>query len=355
MALGVFATIVLQEMAARLGLVTQAGLGEALNRQFPKGTARLAVFALTIGAILIGNAAYEAGNIAGGVLGVDVLIGPFQGWPLLLGAACAALLYYGGYRWAERLLIGLVLVMSTCFLLTAMLIKPNLSALFAGFVPQALGTDDWLLIAGLVGTTVVPYNLFLHAATIPKKYGPDASLAELRRENAVAILLGGLVSACIIITAAGSGIAELTGAADMAIQLEPTFGPAAKYLMAAGLLAAGVSSALTAPLAAAYAARGLFGWPVDDQDPKFRAVWAVVLAVGVLVATTGINGILVIRFAQITNALLLPFIAGYLLYICNSKNLLGGKTNSGLANVAGGAVILITIGLAIRTLTILFG
>ena len=85
MLFAIIATIVLQEMAARLGFATQEGLGEAFNKQFSKGIARYVVFFLVIGAILIGNAAYEAGNISGGVLGLDVLVGESWIWPISSG------------------------------------------------------------------------------------------------------------------------------------------------------------------------------------------------------------------------------------------------------------------------------
>ncbi|NJC26622.1 Nramp family divalent metal transporter [Neolewinella antarctica] len=357
MLLGILATVALQEMAARLGLVTGSGLGEALNRQFPTGLARYLIFFLAIGAILVGNAAYEAGNIAGGVLGLDVLIGGSAWWPVVVGLACVGLIYFGNYKWVERVLITLVLVMSTCFLITVVLIQPDLSAVLSGFIPGGITTDNLLLVTAVIGTTVVPYNLFLHASTVSKKYARDASLRDLRIENAVSICLGGMVSLLIIITAAGAGGSglEVRSAVDMAVQLEPLFGSAAKYLMGVGLLAAGISSALTAPLAAAYAARGLFNWPADDRDWRFRTTWLVVILIGIAVAVTDVERVAIIKFAQVTNALLLPLVAGYLLWVCNSRALLGGRVNSGWANLVGGLVILVALILSVRSLVLVFG
>ena len=128
----------------------------------------------------------------------------------------------------------------------------------------------------------------------------------------------------IIVTAASSGgtVESVKTAKDLAVQLEPLFGQLAKTFMGIGLMAAGISSALTAPLAAAYAAKGLFGWTEDEKSWKFRAVWMVILVIGVLVAITDIERVLIIKFAQITNALLLPFIAIYLVIVSNSKKVL---------------------------------
>ncbi|OAV43643.1 Nramp family divalent metal transporter [Lewinella sp. 4G2] len=355
LAFSIVCTIILQEMSARLGLATQRGLGEAIRKEFPGGPSRWLVFFLVIGAILVGNAAYEAGNISGGNLGLELLVGEAGAYPWLIGVPCALLLFLGGYRWVERLLIGLVVLMSACFLLTTVLVQPDFGAILAGFVPSFPSGDRLLLLMAVVGTTVVPYNLFLHASTVSKKHGPEASLRDLRIENAVAVTLGGLISVLIVITAAASSaeVGSVKNAADLAVQLEPAFGSSARVLMGVGLLAAGLSSALTAPLAAAYAARGLFGWPADDRDPRFRAVWAVILLIGIGVATSGLRPLAIIRFAQVTNALLLPAIAVYLLYLANSRSVMGRHVNSRLANILGGLVILVTLGLAARTFVLL--
>ncbi len=357
MLFAIIATIVLQEMAARLGWATQQGLGEAFNRQFTKGISRYIVFFLVIGAILIGNAAYEAGNIAGGVLGLDLIIGEWKGFPIVIGVLCFALILVGRYQWIERILIGLVIVMSICFLITAFTVKPDINAILKGFIPQKISGDNFLLIIAVVGTTVVPYNLFLHASTISKKWDKEASLKDLRIENTASIILGGLISILIIITAASSSsvVNEVKSAKDLAIQLEPVFGQGAKWLMGIGLMAAGVSSALTAPLAAAYAAKGLFAWSDDETNWKFRAVWMTILLIGVLVAVTDVERVLIIKFAQITNAILLPFIVIYLLYLANTKKIMGNFVNGLFSNVLGIVVIGVTLLLSFKSLNSIFG
>ena len=356
MLFAIVATIVLQEMAARLGFATQEGLGEAFNKQFAAGISRYLVFFLVIGAILVGNAAYEAGNISGGVLGLDLLAGGWKGWPVVIGGFCFALMFFGRYQWIERMLIAMVVLMSVCFLFTAIMVKPDPGALFSGFVPRPLSSDDFLVVMALVGTTVVPYNLFLHASAVSKKWTREDSLQDLRTENRTAIVLGGLISILIVITAASSAgaVAEVKSAKDLAVQLEPLFGQSAKWFMGIGLMAAGISSALTAPLAAAYATKGLFSWPDDENDPRFRAVWIGILSIGVLVSITDIERVLIIKFAQIMNAVLLPVIAVYLLYLSNSTRIMGSYTNKLISNLLGGMVILFTLVLSLRSLNNVF-
>ena len=207
-------------MSARLGFATQKGLGEALNAEFSKGLSRYIVFFLVIGAILIGNAAYEAGNISGGVLGMDLLLGKFRFWPLIIGCICFLLLFFGKYKWVERILISLVIIMSLCFLITAIMVKPNIGDIFKGFIPTVNSSNFLVLIMALIGTTVVPYNLFLHASTISKKWSKEENINELRMENAISIIIGGLISILIVITAASTqgSIQEVQSAIDLALQ-----------------------------------------------------------------------------------------------------------------------------------------
>ena len=206
---------------------------------------------------------------------------------------------------------------------------------------------------GIIGTTVVPYNLFLHASTISKKWKNTANLKDIRTENNVSILLGGLISMLIIITAGANkaALTDVNSAKDLALQLQPLVGDSAKILMGIGLMAAGLSSALTAPLAAAYAAKGLFGW--SEKSIQFKSVWMAILGIGVTFSLLGFKSITIIKFAQIANALLLPLIATFLIFLCNDKQLLGKNVNTNTSNILGGVIILITLMLSIKTFLII--
>ena len=344
LAFSILATIIFQEMSARLGWVTQSGLGEAITTTFDKGVLKYFVIFLVTSAILIGNAAYEAGNLSGGILGLELLVGPQKYWSLVVGALCFLLLAFGKYKLVEKLLIVLVITMSLCFAITAILVKPKLGEILYGFIPHN-PKEDLLLILALLGTTVVPYNLFLHASTISKKWGSEASLKSIRTENRVSILMGGLISILIVITSGTyQGVTtEVKSAQDLAVQLEPLLGSAAKYCMGIGLMAAGISSALTAPLAAAFAAQGLFGWSKSEGDWRFKIVWAVILGLGILIATIGAKPIQIIKFAQIANAILLPLVVVFLIYVSNSKNLLKKYTNNKLQNFIALGLLIITL------------
>ncbi|MDC7995427.1 Nramp family divalent metal transporter [Altibacter sp. HG106] len=363
MGLSIIATLVLQEMSMRLGLVTQKGLAKNVREHIQLPQLRWLAVLLIVSAILIGNAAYEAGNISGGVLGLETLF-PNARWhwndysgsylSLMIGAVAFVLLFIGNYKILERALVALVLIMSLAFLITAVLTKPNLYEVLQGLFVPNVPEEGWLTIMALVGTTVVPYNLFLHAALVNEKWEGPSQLKAARTDLFVSVILGGLVSMAIIVAAASLPGKNIQSAADMAQSLTPIFGSVAKYLLSIGLFAAGITSAITAPLAAAYVASDCFGKERNLKAPLFRGVWMSVLFVGVFFASVGMNAIEIIKFAQIANGLLLPIIALFLLLMVNRSSVLGKFKNGSLQNTLGIGIVLLSILLGLRILNTVF-
>lgn len=357
MLLSVFATIILQEMAARLGVVSQKGLSEVIREEIKIPFLKQFVTLLILAAIVVGNASYEAGNISGGVLGLETVIGEsycnvgnisINLISVLIGVIAFTLLYIGNYKLLEKALISLVLIMSVSFIVTAVITKPDIVAVFKGvFVPK-FPEKSLLTIIGLIGTTVVPYNLFLHASLVKERWKRKEDLSLAKKDTIVSILLGGLVSIAIIVSAAGIQTTSISNAADLAKGLAPLYGDFAKYFLSLGLFAAGITSAITAPLAAAYVAKGCLGWKVDLKSKRFRWVWSIVLLIGVVFSSIGIKPIEIIKFAQVANGMLLPIIAGVLLWIMNKKSILGNYVNSKFQNVLGYVILIATIFLGIK-------
>lgn len=349
-----FTTIILQDMAARLGAGARLGLGEALVAGAGPRPLRYAAALLVFAALALGNAAYEAGNLAGGALGAAELLGTERkptvaGLALLAGAA----LLIGRYRTLERLLIGLVLLMSLAFAASALLAGPDPGALAAGLLPR-IPEGGVLAAAALVGTTVVPYNLFLHAAAARERWADASGVPEARADTAVSIGLGGLISILVLTTAAatlyGTGV-EVENAADMARALEPAAGPLAGALVGLGLLAAGFTSAVTAPLATGYAIGEIAR--LKDERAKARLQKGVALAIlliGAATALVDIRPVSLILIAQAANGLLLPVVATVLLLVMNRRDLLGDHANGRAANILGGAVVIFAFALGARAL-----
>ena len=347
----VLATIILQEMAARIGIVSGQGLGEALRSQLTSTVGKIFSIVLVLSAIVVGNAAYEAGNLSGAVLGLDYFIsGQYWSlWPLIIGSIAFIFLFIGSYKVLEKLLVSLVIIMSICFVLTAIMTLPSVTAILRGLFIPKVSESNLIGIIGLIGTTVVPYNLFLHASLVNEKWH-GKSIAAVRKDTIISIGLGGIISMAIVVCAAAVQQAEVNSARDLAIGLEPLLGRYAGLAIAIGLFAAGITSAITAPLAAAYAASGILGWKKSMKSLKFRSVWMCILILGMIFSSLGIRPVQVIQFAQVANGLLLPLIAGFVLWIVNRSAVMGDATNKVWQNIAGIIVLILTVVLGAKSI-----
>lgn len=378
MLLSVISVIIMQSMAARLGIVSKMGLGEALRAKFTGKAARIILAILVIAAVFIGNIAYETGNITGSVLGAQTAVPGLNNntgkivLALTIGLIAFALLLSGSYKYIEKFLTALVVLMGVLFFVTAIAAKPDwievLKGIFCFKVPDVgEGNSTWMTIAALMGTTVVPYNIYLHASSAAKKWGgkkeeseADAvkeGLADSRFDSVLSIGLGGLISMAIIICAGaakeslGDSFAINSGA-DMANSLKPLLGNWATVLFGIGLFAAGISSAITAPLAAAFASTGILGWSDDLKNRKFRAFWIIVLAIGVTLACTlGASPTEIILFAQAANAFLLPVTGILLLIVANDRKIMKEQTNKLWFNILVVLVIGLFIFIAVRNMS----
>ncbi|MCO5723435.1 Nramp family divalent metal transporter [Robiginitalea marina] len=347
--LSVFATWVLQEMAGRLGLTTGDGIPGVIRQSLPNRWLKAAMLGVILSAIVVGNAAYEAGNISGAVLGLQGLTGhDGQGlYPWLSGLLAFGLLWYGNSRLLERVFTILVLLMSLSFLVTAILTRPDLTELLSGlFLPRA-DSGNLLTVVALIGTTVVPYNLFLYTSLVSEKWKSTREMGTMRRDILLSVAAGGLVSMAIVVTAAGSGAPGVQTLEDLSRGLEPLYGATARFGLGIGLFAAGITSAITAPLAAAYVARQCFGWPEGRKQARFRAVWIFVLLSGILALSWDFRPLEVIFFAQVANGILLPVIAIFLWWAVNRVVLMGDLRNNLLQNAAALAILVLVTGLGI--------
>ena len=359
MVFSIIATIVLQEMSARLGLVSRKGLAQVVRNEISNPFVKWLAIVLIMSAILVGNAAYEAGNISGGVLGMELLraqayldVGSIHlnVYSLELGAVAFIVLLMGDYKFIEKTLILLVVLMSLAFITTAIITTPNLIDVFRGLLIPSIPQGSLLIIVALIGTTVVPYNLFLHSSLVQERWSGAKDLPKARKDTYISIIGGGIVSMAIIISAAAIQSGDVSSAADLAEGIKPLFGNYAKYLLAIGLFAAGITSAITAPMAAAYVAAGCFNWKADLKSIRMRMVWMFVLSLGTVFASVGFKSIEVIKFAQVANGLLLPLIALFLLWVMNRKQVLGAYVNSNKQNILGGVIVLITFVLGMKSL-----
>ena len=368
MLLSVISVIIMQSMAARLGIVSNMGLGQALRAKFTNPVARIFLAVLVIAAVFVGNIAYETGNLSGSILGVQAAIPATDGstakiiMALVLGVIAFALLFSGSYKYIEKFLTALVVIMGVVFFACAIAVGPDWGAVFAGMFGFKVPDVDkaWMTVAALMGTTVVPYNIYLHASSAAKKWNADGenkeeALANSRFDSVLSIGLGGLISMAIIICAAatiGKTGAEVKSGADMAKALEPLLGSWATMFFGIGLFCAGISSTLTAPMAAAFASTGILGWDEDLKNNKFKIFWIIVLVFGVFATCVlGASPTQIILFAQAANAFLLPITGILLLIVANDKKIMKDAANKTWFNVLVVLVIALFLFIAARNMT----
>jgi Mn2+/Fe2+ NRAMP family transporter len=208
-----------------------------------------------------------------------------------------------------------------------------------------------------VGTTVVPYNLFLHSSTVKQKWQNKDDLRDVKKDLLASISLGGLISISIVVTSAVAFFEKgipLESGIQMAQQLKPLFGSFTNLLFGMGLFAAGLSSAITAPYAAAFASSGILGWKEGQNSNKFRAIWMAVLATGLVVSLFDFNPLAIIVFAQVANGVVLPVASVFLLIVLNNRKKMKGLANTPVQNIIGGLVILLVSFLGIWNILKLF-
>jgi manganese transport protein len=363
LALSIIATVILQEISGRIGIVTGSDLSTLLRNQTGSPIFRIFSMVLVLLAIVLGNAAYESGNISGANLGLEfywkaptlVFLGlRLQLGNFLLGLLAFILLWTGSYKALERVLVALVILMSIAFSITAILTKPDISLLLSGFVPK-WDTAEIPTLVALIGTTVVPYNLFLYASLVNKRWKKESDLPMMRRDIAVSVILGGVVSMAILIVGAANTSTEITSAIDVSKGLESVFGSFAGYMMGFGLLAAGMTSSLTAPLAAGFVVCGIMGWDQEIKSKPMRISMGVIVGLGLLFSSFGIKPIQLITLAQLANGILLPVISGWIIWIAAQTSVLGKYKNTPLATGIAGFIWLITLVLGLKSVGTVFG
>jgi Mn2+/Fe2+ NRAMP family transporter len=348
----VFSTIaclVLQEAVARITIYSGRSLGEAIYMRYKKSSSQTVILVLIIGAIVLGSAAYETGNILGAVAGVQFLI-PWNNSILVLSIGVLAIIALSlpSLRNIAHLMGYVVVIMGVSFVTTAIMLKPDFGAILQGSVIPVLPDNRTagILVLGLIGTTVVPYNLFLGSGIA----GEGQTIREMRFGLSVAIIIGGLISMSVLVT--GSFVEGDFSFEALVKTLDSALGRFSVWIFGIGMLAAGFSSAITAPLASALTAKSLFSgrrpgkW--SERSFNFRAVWGFVLLVGIGFGLAEIKPIPAIIMAQALNGLILPFISIFLVFIINDPNIMGkDKINGLISNTLLMIVVWITLLLGI--------
>ena len=347
LAISIVITYYFQEIAARLGWVLNEDLDQIIMRGIKQPLLRFAVLGLIVSSIFIGNAAYQGGNLSGTLMGLQLLSDQEVSKTVLMifiGTGVLLMLWNGRFEMIKRLLMLLVVLMGMSFLFTALYLGPGILEILKGAFIPTFKESNTLMIVALVGTTVVPYNLFLHTALVKKSRSEIQSHHSLKKDALISILIGGLISMAILVTAASAGNEGINSVIDLAAILEPSLGEWSKYIVGFGLFAAGFTSSITAPLAAGLVTASVFRSQegvVSDRFSRYAAI--LVFGIGWIVTMVGSAPIEIIKFAQITNGMLLPIVAITLFILSRNKSLLGELVNTKGQNLLGFVLVLFTL------------
>lgn len=348
----ILATIVLQEMVARIGMVTGEGLGENIRGLFDNVILRFAAVWLVMIAVCVGCAAYISGDLLGTSLGVSYLFGIPENYVApVIGIIILTLGLSGSYKIIEKVMIGLIVLMSITFITTMIVSASDVGAILKGAFIPGIPEGSILMIIALIGTTVVPYNFFIHASTVSEKWNSVDGLNESRIDTILTITVGGIITAAILITA-GALIKgqEVTNVVELAAPLEPLMGNFAPFFISVGLFSAGLSSAIASPMGAAVTVSSFMRWKGGFDNRKYKVVFASVIGLGIVTSAIGFEPLEVLLFAQALNGLILPIIAVLIMIIINKKAVMKKHVNALWLNVVGWAVTAVVAFLGLYSL-----
>ena len=339
--LAVLLVITLQEMVARLALAAGQTLAALVRSKLGIWMSMLAVLA-----IFGGNIIYSVANVNGVALATSSMPGdlPPLFWVIIVTAVYWALLLIGKFKLLERLVTILVGLMSAVFLVDMLVSQPDYGQVAKGLVVPQFDESQVLLVLGLIGTTVVPYNLYLHSSAVLERRwdkNPKDFLPIARLDTFIPILIGGVITMSVGVVAASvlnpqflqDGL-KIENAEAMSAALAPVLGPAAYIFFNIGLFGAAVSSMPMAALSAAYVTTESFGWSTDLKGRAFRLVFSLVAWIPVIIfAVMKSSPVATIIAAQSINGMLLPITAVFILIFVNRKSIMGDLRNGLFANV----------------------
>jgi Mn2+/Fe2+ NRAMP family transporter len=308
-----FACVVLQVNVTRISIDHDKNLGELLNEKFQK--LRFIPGALGI-SVIFGCAAYQAGNLLGASLGVSLLSDIDARWILLVIVAFASsMLWFGSVQAVVRILGTIVAMMGVAFIIIAFSVDFDLHEIIGESLIPKVPIGAEVMVMGLIGTTIVPYNLFLGSG-LSKGRELSSSVFGL----VLAISLGGLISIAILLV--GTLVVEPFGFEKLSGVLSSRMGSGANWLLGIGLFSAGFTSAMTAPLAAVFTYKSVF--TNKKKSRSGRSIWMLVMGSGLVFGFFSFKPIPVIIMAQALNGLVLPFITGFILYIVANRKRMAG-------------------------------
>src|SRR5262245_9965470 len=348
------ALVLVQEMCARMGIVTGKGLADLIREEFG-----LRLTFLLMMALLLTNLGNAAANFAGLASASEVLgISRYVSVPL--GAvAIWWLVVFGSYKSAERIFLVACLVYLS-YPISAILARPDWAEAARGLVTPSLpgGSGALWMVVGIVGTTIAPWMQFYLQSSVVEKEVP---IADYRSTMWFDVVLGSVVAVVvaffIVVACAATlharGITGIASGADAARALELLAGTAAKLLFAFGLAVASLFAACILPLSTAYSVCEGLGLEAGvnrrfNQAPEFYWLYTAIIAISAgMILMPGVPLLKIILTSQILNGLLLPVILVFMALLIRRRELMGEHVNGPVYNVVSWGTVVVLVGLAL--------
>ena len=351
--------VVVQEMAARMGVITGKGLADLIREEYGIRWALFATASVLVANLGICISEFVGIGAALGLAGVptyvSVPIGAVAVWLLLVR---------GTYKVAERIFV-IMTIPFFAYPIAAILARPDWADVGHAVVAPHVQTSPAYLVlfVATAGTTITPFmQLYLQSAVVERGLGPD-DLGSERAEVISGSVFANVVASFIIIATAATlylhGHHQVNDAADAAKALEPFAGRFAEALFAIGLLGASLLAAAILPVTAAYVIAETFGFErgisrSPREAPVFVGVVTVLVVVGAIVAM--IPGVPVFRLlvgVQAVNGVLLPITLFFVWRLSASRDVMGDYRNGRIFNVVAGLTVIATSGLSLLLLAVI--
>jgi len=347
------ALIVVQEMVARMGVVTGKGLADLIREEFGLRATFILMTLLLI--VDFGNTVSEFAGLASGmgVLGVSrylaVPAGAFVVW---------ALVVRGTYRLVEKVFL-IACVFYIAYPISCYLAHPDWTAALVKTIKPSVqfNSEYFVMVLGLIGTTIAPWMQFYLQSAVVEKGIKVKNYVLSKWDVIIGCILTDVVAFFIVVACAAtvyaSGYGKIKTAGDAALALRPLAGPAASWLFAFGLVNASLFSASILPLATAYYVCEGLGFESGinkrfNEAPAFYWLYTSLIVLGALtvIVLNESKQVPVILMSQVANGILLPFVLIFMLRLINRKDLMGEycntKTFNSIAWATCGIIIALT-------------
>jgi manganese transport protein len=359
-ALSTLMLILLQNMSARIGIVTGRSLAANTRRHFSKPVSYFLGFTA-----LVASAATDVAEYLGAALGFRILFGI----PVIVGAVLTVIIVIIAilgqrYERLERMIVIFLAGIAAAYLIELFIVKPDMAAAARGMVIPAVDSQSIVIAMAMLGAVVMPHNIYLHSNVIQSREwtGDTARRRKLMQfgmlDTTLAMLMGwGVNSAMIIVAAAvffrhGVVVTSIERASET---LRPLAGNAASLLFGVALLLSGVGSSITSSLSEANVLTGFLGKPEDTHSPFYRLGLIFTSIPAAVIIAMNLDSYKVLILSQVVLSLQLPFTIVPLLIIAGNRGIMGDYATRKLEWALGIAVATVVIGLNVLLLYRSFG